>query len=160
MKKYIFIIALALSTLSTFATERVDDVKKVTVEATSHFAQEFAYAEKVSWNIKDLYIQANYSFKGKRMAALYDLQGKYLGAVEYLTYKDLPLKARTKIDEKYANYTFRSALKIVDRPEGANDLGTYLVDVASDSKQLVLAVSESADVSVHKTIWAEKLAKK
>jgi hypothetical protein len=162
MKKLVFIIALTLVTVSTFAIDRNDDIKKVSYTALRQFEEEFESAKNVSWRVNDQYVKASFSLEGKRMAALYDLQGNYIGAVEYIAYHQIPVKARLEIERKYKDYTFTTGLKIVSRPtEGFafNDVGTYWVDFSNNSKQVYLSVTPSSTVALHKTLPIESTAK-
>lgn len=158
MKKLLFIIALVFVTASSFAIDRTDlkdDVKKVSYATLRQFEDEFKSAKDIAWRINQQYVKATFTSEGKKMAALYDLQGSYLGAVEYLTYDQLPEKARTEMEKKFKDYSFSSALKIVSRPEGNsdfNDLGTYWVDLINETKQLYVSVSPSLSVTLFKTI--------
>ena len=158
MKKLLFIIALVFVTGSSFAIDRTDlkdDVKKVSYTTLRQFEDEFKSAKDIAWRINQQYVKATFTSEGKKMAALYDLQGSYLGAVEYLTYDQLPEKARTEMEKRFKDYSFSSALKIVSRPEGNsdfNDLGTYWVDLINETKQLYVSVSPSLSVTLFKTI--------
>lgn len=158
MKKLLFIIALVFVTASSFAidlTDLKDDVKKVSYATLRQFEDEFKSAKDIAWRINQQYVKATFTSEGKKMAALYDLQGSYLGAVEYLTYDQLPEKARTEMEKRFKDYSFSSALKIVSRPEGNsdfNDLGTYWVDLINETKQLYVSVSPSLSVTLFKTI--------
>lgn len=164
MKKLSIVIAFLLLTTATFATtkaERKDDVKKIAYNALQNFEADFKTAKDVSWKVNDQYIKASFTSDGKKMAALYDLQGTYLGAVEYLSYEQIPLKARNEIQKRFKDFSFSSALKIVSRPEGNenfNDVGTYWVDLVNDVKQLYVSVSPSLSVALHKTITIETTA--
>ncbi len=166
MKKLVIIITLALVTSSSFAidkTDLTDDVKKVSYSTLKQFEDEFKSAKDISWKINQQYIKASFTSDGRKMAALYDLQGSYLGSVEYLTYEQLPEKARFEMEKRFKNSTFSSALKIVSRPEGNsdfNDVGTYWVDLINETKQLYVSVSPSLSVALFKTINLETLAKK
>jgi hypothetical protein len=161
MKKIVLLIALTVATISSFAIDRKDDVEKVSYNALRQFEDSFTEAKNVSWRVTDQYVKASFSMEGKRMAAIYDPQGNYIGAVEYVTYTQIPVKARLEIERKFKDFTFTSGLKIVDRPSGAfefNDIGTYWVDLTNDVKQLYVSVSSYATVSLHKTIDLERTA--
>jgi len=166
MKKLLIVIALALVTASSFAIDRTDlkdDVKKVSYTTLRQFEDDFKSAKDISWRINQQYVKATFTSEGKKMAALYDLQGSYLGAVEYLAYEQLPEKARTEMEKRFKDYAFSSALKIVSRPEGNtdfNDVGTYWVDLINDAKQLYVSVSPALSVALFKTISLEATAKK
>lgn len=163
MKKLLFIIALALLTTGALAVEKTDkkdDVKKVSYTALKQFEEEFGTAKDVSWKVNDQYVKASFTSDGKKMAALYDLQGSYLGAVEYVNYEYLPLKVRAEIEKRFKDYIFSSALKIVARPNTFNDVGSYWIDLTNNVKQLYVSVSPSLSVSLFKTISLEASAKK
>lgn len=163
MKRLLIIIALSVLTTGTFATtkERKDDAKKVSYAALRQFKEDFKTAQDVSWEINTEYVRASFTAEGKKMAALYDIQGSYLGAVEYLTYEQLPLKARTEMEKRYKDYSFSSALKIVSRPaenSDSNDVGTYWVALTNNVKQLFVSVSPSLSVALYKTVAVETTA--
>lgn len=161
MKKFLFVIALSLLTVSTFAIDRNDDIKKVSYTALRQFETDFKSAKDVSWKTNDQYVKATFTSEGKNMAALYSLQGEYLGVVQYLNYEQVPVKARKEIEKRYNEFTFSSALKIVGRPSNHsefNDVGTYWVDMVNDTKQLYLSVSPSLSVSLFKTLEIETTA--
>jgi hypothetical protein len=158
MKKLLIVIAFSFLTATTFAApgkDSKDDVKKVSYTALRQFEENFKDAKDVSWKVTSLFVKASFTTEGKKMAALYDLQGEFLGAVEYLNYQELPLKARVEIEKRYKDFSFSSALKIVTRPSDNsdfNDVGTYWVDLTNDVKQLYISISPSLTVALHKSI--------
>ena len=164
MKNLLIVIAFSLLTTGLLAEDRNDlrdDVKKVSYTALRQFESEFTSATNVSWKVNDLYVKASFISEGKTMAALYDLQGTYLGAVEYLTYDKIPTKARAQMEKRFKEFSFSSALKIVSRPANNlefNDVGTYWVDLTNDVKQLYISVSPSLSVTLHKTLEIEATA--
>lgn len=164
MKKSIFIITLLFITASTFAantTERTDDLTKISTYAIKQFEQDFKSAKNVTWDVESEYVKANFKVEDKKMAALYDLQGTYLGAVEYLAYEQIPVKARTDIEKQYKNYDFSSALKIVSRPYGSdlNDVGTYWVNLSNTVKNVIVSISPSLNVAFQKSTFIQTNAK-
>lgn len=164
MKKPIFIIALLFTTITSFianATEQKDDVSKISNYAVKHFEQDFKTAKKISWDIESDYVKANFEVDDKKMAALYDLQGNYLGAVEYLSYEQIPEKARLDIEKQYKSYDFSSALKVVSRPHDSdiNDVGTYWVNLSNNVKNLILNISPSLHVAFQKSTFVPTSAK-
>ncbi|MBC7914688.1 MAG: hypothetical protein H7Y07_11275, partial [Pyrinomonadaceae bacterium] len=123
---------------------------------------DFKTAKDVSWKLNEQYVKASFTTDGKKMAALYDFQGNFVGAIEYLSYDNIPVKARTEIEKKYTGYNFASALKIVSRPSETsdfNDVGTYWVDLTNGVKQLYISVSPMSLVSLHKSISLQSTAK-
>jgi hypothetical protein len=89
------------------------------------------------------------------------LQGDFLGTVEYITFEELPVKAKTDILNKFKNFTFTSALKIINRPadnENFNDVGTYWVDLSNSVKQIIVSVSPSQSVALHKSFAIQTTA--
>jgi hypothetical protein len=157
MKKLVFAIAFTLVSAVTFAAGS-DDSDKVAYVAVRQFEQEFKDAEDVSWRVGDDYAKAYFTSLGKKMVAFYSLNGDFIGAVQYLEYKQLPLKTRQEIEKKYKDYEFTEAIQIVSRPSSDyEDVGTYYVDLANDAQEIYLKVS-SADISVHKTIERARTA--
>ncbi|MBC7914687.1 MAG: hypothetical protein H7Y07_11270 [Pyrinomonadaceae bacterium] len=165
MRKLSIIIALFVLSLGTYATEVPDtkeDIKKISYTALRHFEADFKTAKDVSWRTNEQYVKATFTTDGKKMAALYDLQGNFVGSIEYLSYDQLPVKARTELEKKYTGYNFSSALKIVSRPTDTsdfNDVGTYWVDLTNEVKQLYISISPSSSVSLHKSVSIQATAK-
>lgn len=165
MKRILFIIVLSLIIPGIFAIERTNKkaaVKKVSSSTLSQFQQEFSTAKNVSWIVNEKYVKASFFSAGKRMAALYALDGYFIGSIEYLSYDQLPYKAKTEIKSKFKDYTFVSARKIVSRPtdnSSFNDVGTYWVDLANKGEQIYVNISPKADVSLYKATSLETIAK-
>lgn len=164
MKKLIFTITLMFITITSFVTnaaERTDDLSKISNYALKQFARDFKAAEKISWDVERDYVKASFEVDDKKMAALYDIQGTYLGAVEYLSYEQIPEKARLDIEKQYKNYDFSSALKIVSRPYGShlNDVGTYWVNLSNNVKNLFLNISPSLQVAFQTSTFVQTNAK-
>lgn len=160
MKKLLFGFAFLLMASSTFANtniDRKDDVNKVSYTAVKRFEKDFKFAKDVSWKISDQYVKATFTEDGKKMAALYDLHGSFLGSVEYLSYEQIPVKARTEMEKRFKGYAVSTALKIVSRPENEdfNDEGSYWVDLSNEVKQIYVNISPSLSIAVHKTILIE-----
>jgi hypothetical protein len=162
MKKLFFALALTFLTVAGFAAEMrpADDSEKVAYVALRSFEQEFKDAEEISWRVGDDYAKAYFTSLGKKMVAFYTHQGDYIGAVQYLDYKQLPLKTRQEIEKKFKDYQFSEAIQIVGRPSSDyDDIGTYYVDLTNDSKEIYLRVS-SSDITVHKTVERSQTAQK
>ena len=165
MKRILLIIVLSLIIPGIFAIEKTKRniaVKKVSSSALSQFQQEFSTAKNVSWIVNEKYVKASFFSSGKRMAALYDLDGNFVGSIEYISYDQLPYKAKTEIKNKYKDFAFVSARKIVSRPidnSSFNDVGSYWVDLANESERIYINVSPKTDVALYKSTNFETLAK-
>ena len=165
MKRILLIIVLSLIIPGIFAIEKTKRniaVKKVSSSALSQFQQEFSTAKNVSWIDNEKYVKASFFSSGKRMAALYDLDGNFVGSIEYISYDQLPYKAKTEIKNKYKDFAFVSARKIVSRPtdnSSFNDVGSYWVDLANESERIYINVSPKTDVALYKSTNFETLAK-
>ena len=165
MKRILLIIVLSLIIPGIFAIEKTKRniaVKKVSSSTLSQFQQEFSTAKNVSWIVNEKYVKASFFSSGKRMAALYDLDGNFVGSIEYISYDQLPYKAKTEIKNKYKDFAFVSARKIVSRPtdnSSFNDVGSYWVDLANESERIYINVSPKTDVALYKSTNFETLAK-
>ena len=165
MKRILLIIVLSLIIPGIFAIEKTKRniaVKKVSSSALSQFQQEFSTAKNVSWIVNEKYVKASFFSSGKRMAALYDLDGNFVGSIEYISYDQLPYKAKTEIKNKYKDFAFVSARKIVSRPtdnSSFNDVGSYWVDLANESERIYINVSPKTDVALYKSTNFENHAK-
>ena len=165
MKRILLIIVLSLIIPGIFAIEKTKRniaVKKVSSSAISQFQQEFSTAKNVSWIVNEKYLKASFFSTGKRMAALYDLDGNFIGSIQYLSYEQLPYKAKTEIESKYKDYTFVSARRIVSRPtdnSSFNDVGSYWVDLANETEKIYINISPKTDVSLYKSTSFETFAK-
>jgi hypothetical protein len=165
MKRILLIIVLSLIIPGIFAIEKTKKriaVKKVSSSTLSQFQQEFSTAKNVSWITNEKYVKASFFSTGKRMVALYDLDGNFIGSIEYLSYDQLPYKAKTEIESKYKDYTFVSARRIASRPtdnSSFNDVGSYWIDLTNESGRIYINVSPKAGISLYKSTSFETFAK-
>ena len=165
MKKLLFATLLTIASVAGFATDRVekkDDSKNVTYSARKQFEQEFDKAQDVNWSVSADYQKAKFTLEGKRITAIYDLQGNYLGATQFIGYSDLPERAKTELAKHYKDYNFSEAILVVGRPVDSyqtNDVGTYWIDLEKENKQVYITYTEGSGISLYKTIKSSQAAK-
>jgi|GEM_PF-1014692 len=165
MKKLIFGTILSILTVTGFAAGKInrkDDAGKISYNVKRQFDQEFEDAKEISWIINDEFQKATFTVDGNKFTALYDLQENYLGATKFISYKDVPAKAKAEIERKFKDYYFSEGIQVVSRPSGdydSNDVGTYWLDMVKEGKKVYLKVSPFSVVEVYKTIDLRETAK-
>ena len=164
MKKLLFATLLTIASVAGFAAGKVEkkDDSKVTYSAKKQFEQEFEKAQNVKWTVTEDYQKARFTLEGKNLTAIYDLQGNYLGATEFVEFDTLPEGAKKQLGKHYKDYNFSEAILIVGRPSNSyqtDDVGSYWINLVKDDKQVYLTYSESTGLSLFKTVTASKSAK-
>jgi len=165
MKHLLFATLLSIISVAGFATENIekkDDSKNISYNAKKQLASEFADAKDVTWTANDEYQKATFTLEGKKLTALFDIQGNYLGATQVVNFSELPAEAQKSILKYYKDYSFSDALRVVARPDNAyqsNDVGTYWIDLAKDNKQVFLNYTESAGLAFYKKVESTTTAK-
>jgi len=162
---------LLIATILTFATavgfagekiEKKDDAKAVSYSAKKQLEAEFADAKSVTWSVNEDYQKATFTSEGKKLTAIFDVQGNYLAATQAIAFEDLPADAKKSIEKVYKDYTFSDAIKIVARPASdyqSNDVGTYWIDLTKDNKQIYLNYTEASGLSFYKRVEGSANAK-
>lgn len=165
MKKLLIATLLTFATAAGFATEKVekkDDSKEISYNAKKQLESEFAGAKDVSWTVNDDYQKASFTLEGKKLTAIFDVQGSYLAATQLVAFDELPAEAKRSITKFYKGYEFSEAIKIVARPSNdyqSNDVGTYWIDLAKDNKQVYLNYTETTGLSFYKKVENSASAK-
>ena len=116
MKKLILTLAVALSTLCSFA----GDVT-VSSRVLDAFKTDFASAKEITWTVNNDYYKASFVFNDQHVAAFYNTDGELIGMTRYISSLDLPLSLQTKLKNGYKNYW------ISDLFEVSNQEGTRLL---------------------------------
>lgn len=127
MKKIIITLAVAISTLSSFAGEGKENVSKKVLDA---FTTEFASAKEVTWTAGDNYYKASFVYNSQHVFAFYNTDGEMLGMTRYISSLDLPMNLQTGLKKSYSQYWI-SDLFEVSNSEGT---GYYITLENADSK--------------------------
>ena len=142
MKKVIITLAVALSTLSSFARE-----VEVSSRVLDKFKSEFAGAKEVSWTAGDNFYKAEFVYNDQHVFAFYSTAGELLGLTRYISSLDLPINLQANLKKNYGNYWI-SDLFEVSNEEGT---GYYLTMENADSK-IVLKSTGGGSWEVYKKI--------
>ncbi|WP_207420930.1 hypothetical protein [Desertivirga brevis] len=165
MKHLLYATLLTIFSVAGFAAENIDkkdDSKNISYNAKRQLEAEFAGAKDVTWTANTDYQKASFSFEGKKITALFDIQGNYLGATQVVAFEELPAEAKKSIEKYYKGFAFSGALKVVARPSNdyqSNDVGTYWIDLAKDSKEVYLNYTSSTGLSFYKNVESAASAK-
>ena len=140
MKKIIVTLAIALSTLSSFAGE-----VKVSSKVLDAFQTEFATATDVNWTEGNNFYKASFVFNGQHVAAFYSTEGELLGTTRNISSLDLPINLQASLKKGYGSYW------IADLFEVSNSEGTgyYITLENADSKVVLKSTNSDATWRVY-----------
>jgi len=120
------------------------------------FAVDFADAENVGWMRLDSYDEADFMKDGKAMSAFYDGKGKLVGTTQNKPFSDIPQRAQSDIARFFKGYTPVDVILYDDNEDNDTDMmlygmqlqnrDNYFVEMASDTKKIVLEVSPNGEV--------------
>jgi hypothetical protein len=139
MKKIIVTLAIALSTLSSFAKEV--EVSTVVLDA---FKNEFAGAREVSWTVGSSYYKAAFIYNDQHVFAFYSTEGELIGMTRYISSLDLPISLQAGLKKSYSNYWISDLFEV----SNADGTGYYITLENADSK-IVLKSSTGGNWSVY-----------
>jgi len=141
MKKMIVTLAIAVSTLSAFASD--ENVNAKVLEA---FKTEFSTASEVQWTVGADYYKATFTYNGKHVFAYYDESGELLGLTRYLSPVDLPLALQNNLKKNYEGYW------VSDLFEASKTDGTfYYITLENAETKIILKSSGNSWTSHNKT---------
>ncbi|MBC7948378.1 MAG: hypothetical protein H7Y42_10895 [Chitinophagaceae bacterium] len=145
MKKIIITLAIALSTLSSFARE-----VEVSSRVLDAFKTEFAGAKEVSWTSGENYFKAAFVYNDQHVTAFFSTEGELLGMTRYISSIDLPISLQSSLKKGYNNYW------ISDLFELSNNDGTgyYITLENADAKIVLKSTSGSSWTVYQKTTKA------
>jgi hypothetical protein len=130
MKKIIITLAVALSTLSSFAGEEKEIVNATVLNA---FKTEFVNATEVTWTAGANYYKAEFVFNNQHVAAFYSPEAELLGMTRNISSLDLPINLQTGLKKTYSSYW------IADLFEVSNNEGTgYYITLENADSKIVL----------------------
>ena len=128
MKKMILTLAIAVSTLSVFATDA-----NVNQQVLDAFKTEFSTAKEVEWSVGANYYKATFNYNGKYVFAFYNETGELLGLTRYISPSDLPLSLQNNLKKNYENFW------VSDLFEAAkNESTNYYITLENADTKIVL----------------------
>ncbi|MEI9807174.1 MAG: hypothetical protein WDO16_04390 [Bacteroidota bacterium] len=140
MKKIIITLAVALSTLSSFAREA-----EVSSRVLDAFKNEFAGAKEVAWTSGDNFYKAEFLYNDQHVFAFYSTVGELLGMTRYISSPDLPLALQSGLKKGYGNYWISDLFEV----SNADGTGYYITMENADSK-VVLKSTGGGNWDVYK----------
>ncbi len=131
MKKiFLSLAAVALMGISAFANGNDELVSQKTLAA---FKSDFSNATHTTWEQKDGFIKATFSFNGQVLCAYYDNDGFLKAVVRNIISDQLPLNLLSSLKKDYADYWITDLFEI-----SADNETTYYVTVENAGKKIVL----------------------
>jgi hypothetical protein len=131
MKKIILTLAIALSTLCSFA----GDVT-VSSRVLDAFKSDFSSATEIAWTANHDYYKASFVFNDQHVSAFYNMDGELMGMTRYIRSLDLPISLQANLKKGYSNYW------ISDLFEVSNHDGTsYYITLENADSKIVLKSS-------------------
>ncbi len=128
MKKMILTLAVALSTMCSFAGEVT-----VSSRVLDAFKTNFASVKEVIWTATNSYYKAAFVFNDQHVFAFYSTEGELMGLTRYITSPDLPLSLQASLKKDYSNYW------ISDLFEVSNNDGTgYYITLENADAKIIL----------------------
>jgi hypothetical protein len=137
MKKiFLSLAAVALMGISAFANGNDEIVSQKTLAA---FKSDFTNATHTTWEQKDGFIKATFSFNGQVLFAYYDKDGQLKAVVRNIVSDKLPLNLLASLKNDYADYWITDLFEI-----SADNETTYYVTLENAGKKVVLKSDGSA----------------
>ena len=131
MKKiFLSLAAVALMGISAFANGNDEIVNQKTLAA---FKSDFTNATHTTWEQKDGFIKATFSFNGQVLCAYYDNDGQLKAVVRNILSDKLPINLLASLKKDYDEYWITDLFEI-----SADNETTYYVTVENGSKKIVL----------------------
>ena len=140
MKKIILTLAIAISSVASFANNET-----VSVNVVNAFNKEFAGAKEVQWTTGKDCFKASFVFNSQHVTAFYNLDGELMGMTRNISSLDLPMLLQTSLKKDYAGYW------ISDLFEVSNSEGTaYYITMEKADGQVILKSGLGSKWSVYK----------
>jgi CRISPR/Cas system-associated exonuclease Cas4 (RecB family) len=131
MKKIILTLAVAFSTLCSFASD-----VNVNSKVLDAFKNDFVSAKEITWTATSDYYKASFLFNDQQVAAFYNMDGELMGMTRYIRSTDLPLSLQANLKKEYGSYW------ISDLFEVSNHDGTgYYITLENADSKIVLKSS-------------------
>jgi hypothetical protein len=128
MKKIIIMLAVAISSLTAFASEGT-----VSSTVLNAFNKQFSAAKDVQWTVTNDYYKAEFVFNGQNVNAFYKSTGEMMALTRNITSVQLPINLQTSLKNNYNSYWISDLFEI------STDEGTsYYITVEKADSKLVL----------------------
>jgi hypothetical protein len=142
MKKIMVTLAIAISSLSAFATIE----ESVNQKVLAAFKTDFTTAKDVEWTVTDDYCKATFVYNERYVFAYYNLDGELLGLTRYISPLDLPLGLQNNLKKNYEDYWVSDLFEAVK-----SDETHYYITVENADCKIVLKSSGNSWTTYSKT---------
>ena len=135
MKKILLMLAIAISSVTAFASET-----NVNTKVLNAFSREFAGAKDVKWATNETFYKAAFVYNGHYVYAFYQLDGELMAVTRNISSLDLPLNLQTSLKKDHAGYWISDLFEI-SNTDGTN---YYITLENADSKVVMKSTSGGA----------------
>ena len=156
MKKLFITAAIATMFSASVFADGTKKAHTVTVSyaVATQFNNDFANATNISWTVNKNFQKADFIYGGIKMAAFYNLQGEFVAVTQDADVKAIPAAAQKEIADQYAGYAVKEVIVIQNNTELNPDADetAYFVDLKSDTKEVLVKLTQEAHVEFYKEI--------
>jgi hypothetical protein len=128
MKKIIIMLAVAISSLTVFASD-----KNVNSTVLNAFNKEFAGAKDVQWTSTSDYYKAAFVYNGQNVNAFYKVDGEFIAMTRNITSLELPVNLQTNLKNNYSKYWITDLFEV-----SSNEGTSYYITMEKAEAKLVL----------------------
>ncbi|HKO82865.1 MAG TPA: hypothetical protein VJU78_20805 [Chitinophagaceae bacterium] len=128
MKKIIIMLAVAISSLTAFASD-----KNVNSTVLNAFNKEFAGAKDVQWTSTSDYYKAAFVYNGQNVNAFYKVDGEFIAMTRNITSLELPINLQTNLKNNYSKYWITDLFEV-----SSNEGTSYYITMEKADAKLIL----------------------
>ena len=140
MKKILLMLAIAISSVTAFASET-----NVNTKVLNAFSREFAGAKDVKWTTNETFYKASFVYNGQYVYAFYQLDGELMAVTRNISSLDLPLTLQTSLKKDHAGYWISDLFEI-SNTDGTN----YYITLENADSKLVMKSTSGGAWNVYK----------
>lgn len=140
MKKIIIMLAVAISSITAFASD-----KNVNATVLNAFNKEFSGVKDVQWTSTNDFFKASFVYNGQNVNAFYSVDGEFIALTRNISSLELPMHLQTNLKNSYNSYWI-SDLFEVSSYEGTS----YYITLEKADSKLVLKSDGSGKWSTFK----------
>ena len=146
MKKMILTLAIAVSSLASFAgsSKGEENVNKKVLDA---FKTEFSTAKEAEWTAGDDFYKASFMYNDKHVFAYYNTDGDLLGITRFISSLDLPLNLQIGLKKKGNGYWISDLFEVAK-----NEVTSYYITLENADLKMVLRSIGGSNWEEFKTV--------
>lgn len=129
MKKMVMTLAIAVSSLFVFATE-----KNVNQDVLNAFNTEFTGASDVSWSETEGVYKASFIFNNQHISAFYSADGELMSLARSISSLELPATLQNKLKADYGDFWITALSEISNNNEDTD----YLITLENADAKVVM----------------------